>query len=123
MGKVTFLKTQPENQKRLKLAFDNSNERELIRSMNEIGMTETNAIRESIMKYNNTAKVNNDAEYKLFYWDKKWIFIDKQTVQNDSLVFNNAPANGLYKLEDINNPKSIRNRCFTVDNDYKQYWW
>ena len=73
--------------------------------------------------YNYTAKVVNDTNYNLFYWDKEWIFVDEQRAENDTLIFQNAPKNALYKLENINDTKSFRHRCFTVDNKNNQFWW
>jgi len=43
--------------------------------------------------------------------------------KNGTIVFDNAPANALYKLIDLNEPGTKKHRCFTVDNQNNQFFW
>jgi len=122
-GEVSFVKTDQKETGNLNLTFDNSNYRELIKMFNEIGLPATEGIQDSILQYNYTAKVINGNSYKLFYWNNEWIYYDEQIAQNGSIKFIDIPKNALYKLEDINDSKSTRNRCFTTDKNNKQFWW
>lgn len=123
LGVVTFMKTSLEKTGDVKLAFFNSKERELIRSINEAGYAETMLNYNDILLFNKTAQVKNGRSYQLFYWDKKWVFAGENRAANDSALFKNVPVNTLYKMEIPDSAMSKRFRCFTVDNKNVQHWW
>ena len=60
--------------------------------------------------------------YELFYWDKQWVSLGRQTGTNEMfrLKYNNVPTNALYLLR--NHTKGKEERIFTYEN-WKQVWW
>jgi hypothetical protein len=60
--------------------------------------------------------------YELFYWDKRWVSLGRQTGTNEMfrLKYNNVPTNALYLLR--NHTKGKEERIFTYENG-KQVWW
>lgn len=123
LGQVSFIKTDFETKRNLILTYDNSNERELIRQYSERSYKEVKAIKDSILQHNITGRVNDNTNYKLYYWNNQWIFIDEQPAKNGSIRFDNTLNNALYKLEETNDAKGFLNRCFTIDDNNNQNWW
>ncbi len=60
--------------------------------------------------------------YELFYWDKMWISLGKQTGSSETyrLKYENVPVGALYLLR--NHTKGVEERIFTYENG-KQVWW
>ncbi len=57
---------------------------------------------------------------RLYYWNKKWISLGRGNRSRDSLTFENAPSNTLYRLLKPNgNPDG---RIFTYENNKLTYW-
>lgn len=59
-------------------------------------------------------------EYELFYYDKGWISLGKQTSDNFSLIYENVPDHALLYLKDYT--RGAEERPFTYV-DGKQIWW
>lgn len=59
-------------------------------------------------------------EYELFYYDKDWISLGKQTAETYSLTYRNVPDNALLYLKDCTMGKE--ERPFTYING-QQVWW
>lgn len=122
LAHVQFLENNSENTTDLKLAFFNSNERELIRSFNENGYEKTESNWTDILYKNKTGKIKNDMTYQLFYWDEKWIFAAESRGRKDSVYFKNVPKDAVYKIEIPGADMSRRFRCFTVENNFQNWW-
>ncbi|MBW8683180.1 hypothetical protein [Chitinophaga rhizophila] len=58
--------------------------------------------------------------YTLYYWKDKWEKVNTLSKQDGTLVFNDVPANGLYRVTASNGKQ--RERCFTVANGVQQWW-
>lgn len=123
LAHVRFLENNFENTTDLKLAFFNSNERELIRSFNENGYIETELKWQSILIDNETGKVKNDTPYQLFYWEDGWVFLSENQAKNGTVFFRDVPKNAVYKIEISGADMSQRFRCFTVEDNNTQNWW
>lgn len=61
-----------------------------------------------------------DDEYELYYWDKEWVSLGKQTAGGYQLVYTDVPDNSLLWLRNIT--KGVEERPFTYENE-KQIWW
>jgi len=59
-------------------------------------------------------------EYELFYFDRQWISLGKQTAALDSLVYNKVPKGVVFLLK--NWTKGSEERIFTMEGE-KQVWW
>lgn len=59
-------------------------------------------------------------EYELFYWDKGWVSLGKQTATEYRLVYADVPQNALLWLRDVS--KGREERPFTYERG-KQIWW
>lgn len=59
-------------------------------------------------------------EYELFYYDRGWISLGKQTPDDFSLIYENVPDNTLLYLKDYT--RGTEERPFTYV-DGKQIWW
>lgn len=58
--------------------------------------------------------------YELYYWDKGWKSLGKQTACTYKLLYQNVPSNSLLLLRNLS--EGIEERIFTYDNN-KQIWW
>lgn len=58
--------------------------------------------------------------YELFYWNNRWVSLDRQTADCESLTFNHVPDNALLYLRNLT--KGIEERPFTYENNH-QIWW
>lgn len=96
--------------------------------MNALGLYGLNITTEEF--YKTMGKVYNkrlgsapkdDSTYSLYYWDKKWILVQKTTKQKfKDLVFENVPANSIYRLDATGQQSA--SRVFTYENSM-QFWW
>ena len=60
-------------------------------------------------------------KYELYFWNNnKWNSLGKKTAKNNSLVYKNMPAYGIYVLSDLT--KGSEERLFTYKNN-EQVWW
>lgn len=122
-GNVSFVNTDKSLKTNLKLRYDNSYYRELGKNEKELGITRTSAVLDSMKRFNFTAVVNDTIDYRLYYWKNKWLSVADAKAKNGTIVFNDAPANALYKLVDLDEPGTKTHRCFTVDENNKQFFW
>jgi hypothetical protein len=60
--------------------------------------------------------------YELFYWNNKWVSLDKQLGSSETykLKYENVPTNTLYLLRNLT--KGKEERVFTYEKG-KQVWW
>lgn len=59
--------------------------------------------------------------YELVYWNNnRWMSIGTQEADNDTILFENVPADALYLLHDLT--KGYEERIFTYEKG-KQVWW
>lgn len=58
--------------------------------------------------------------YEVFYWDKKWISLGKQTAESNILTYSKVPSNALYYIK--NHTEGKEERIFTYKNE-EQIWW
>lgn len=59
-------------------------------------------------------------EYELYYWNNKWISLERKTAIEYNLIFDNVPRNALLLLKCTT--EGNENRIFTWDNN-NQVWW
>lgn len=59
-------------------------------------------------------------DYELFYYDKAWVSLDRQTAKKESLTFGNVPSGALLLLR--NHSRGKEERIFTYENG-RQTWW
>ncbi len=92
---------------------------------NLITLTAYSTTRRSIYKTTDKiskATFNAGKEYTLYYWNKEWKEIGKQTARKDKpLVFKKVPANALYWLVEKDGRKE--ERIFSLDKNGNQLWW
>jgi hypothetical protein len=123
-GEIEFKNPDSTESKNIKLQFFNSKEREIMKLFNQnLDYSEVVKIKDQILESNITGFIQKDSTYNLFIWNKKWVKIAQSIGEDGFINFNNIPNNGLYKLEDINDPSAFKNRCFTIDSDLVQNWW
>ena len=122
-GNVSFVNTDSTLKTNLTLTFDNSYYRELRKNETQLGVARTSTALDSMFRFNFTATVNDTIDYRLYFWDNEWITITEGKAKNGIIIFKNAPAKALYKLVDLNEPSTKNHRCFTVDENNKQYFW
>ncbi|WP_034044546.1 hypothetical protein [Wocania ichthyoenteri] len=61
-------------------------------------------------------------EYKVFYWDKEWVFVKKVKAINDkTLIIDGLPKNGLYLISGEGYHENLQ-RPFTFINGVLEYW-
>jgi|GEM_PF-57586 hypothetical protein len=60
--------------------------------------------------------------YELFFWNKKWVSLGRQTASNKTyrLSYKNVPSNALFLLRNLT--KGKEERIFTYEGG-KQVWW
>lgn len=59
--------------------------------------------------------------YELVYWNNnRWVSLGTQEADNDTILFENVPADALYLLHDLT--KGYEERIFTYEKG-KQVWW
>ncbi|WNH11424.1 hypothetical protein [Thalassobellus suaedae] len=68
---------------------------------------------------NDDNHINIGEEYELFYWDRDWKSLGRQTAK-DTVLFYNAPANALFWLR--NHTKGNEEHVFTIDENKRQWW-
>lgn len=59
-------------------------------------------------------------QYELFYWNNKWISLEKKQADDYFIKFKNVPCNALLWLRDLS--KGKEERPFTINNGV-QIWW
>ena len=65
-------------------------------------------------------EVKEGVAYKLFYWqENQWHSAGIQKAQGREVVFTDVPANGLYRLVELEGEK--RSCIFTIENERVQY--
>ncbi len=77
----------------------------------------------SIVEQDRYLKFRLGKEYELFYWNKDWTSLGKQTAQIESreLVFKNVPMNALLRL--VPEYSEQKERPFIILPDGTRYWW
>ena len=58
--------------------------------------------------------------YELFYWDDAWISLGNKKATDNSISFEDVPANAILWLRNLD--EGIEERIFTMMED-KQLWW
>jgi len=74
----------------------------------------------SILPRNNLNVIELGHTYELFYFDKKWIRIQKKKADKLEIIFDKAPANAVMLLRDITEGR--QERIFTYENYYQLFW-
>lgn len=57
--------------------------------------------------------------YELFYWNKKWLSLERKIAKDTVLIYENVPKNSYLWLE-CN--KGIEEVPFSIDNQGNQIW-
>ena len=71
--------------------------------------------------YNDDNHINENEEYELFYYDRKWISLGKRIGdQTHALHYDNVPENSLLWIR--NHTKGKEERIFTYEGG-EQVWW
>ncbi len=70
---------------------------------------------------NDDNNVTPGNDYELLVWENdEWTSLGRQIAETESLIFNDVPVNGLYRLK--NHTRGREERIFTF-KDGKQQWW
>ena len=59
--------------------------------------------------------------YTLYYWDDKWVKVDKKSAGDGVLIFKNVPSNAIFWL--VAEKSRNEERIFTIDENGDQVWW
>jgi hypothetical protein len=88
-----------------------------------VGMDFGEPVRISMINYVPRGDGNNieiGDVYELFYWDRGWVSLGKQTANRVKLIYENCPTGALFFIHD--HTKGQEERIFTYENG-KQVWW
>lgn len=67
------------------------------------------------------AEFKTGTEYILYFWNGKWVEVDRKTSDDGPLTFKNIPSNAIYWLVEKDSRKE--ERIFTIDENGHQIWW
>lgn len=79
---------------------------------------------DELKKGNERSKPEIGKQYTLYYWSNTWKNHQTVTVDQDLLIFKNAPSNSIYKVVDESTPSSKpgTERPFVYKDD-EQIWY
>jgi hypothetical protein len=65
-------------------------------------------------------KIDSGSHYELLYWDNKWRSLGRQLATRENILFNNAPANALFWIRNLD--AGLQERIFTLENNQIRWW-